>query len=57
MKKITFIGRNSEQIRHIFQNRLAHDILGGGEAKWFLKLPIKPSWYFYFGTGSGNTLW
>ena len=50
-------GRNSEQIRHIFQNRFAHDMLTGGSAKWFEVLNIPPSWYFYFGFGSGNTLW
>ena len=51
------IGRNSEQIRLIFQNKLAHDILNGGKAKWFEVLDIDPSWFFYFGTGSGGTLW
>ena len=51
------IGLNSEDIRHAFQNRLAHDGLTGGDALWFLPLDIKPSWYFYYGTGTGNTLW
>ena len=51
------IGRNSEQIRHVFQNRFAHDLLMGGESYWFKKLPISPSWYWSFGFGSGNTLW
>ena len=46
-----------KNIRHIFQNRFAHDILTEGRAYWFQKLPIDPSWYFYFGTGTGNTLW
>ena len=50
-------GRNSEQIRHVFQNRFAHDFLVGGQSKWFLPLPIAPSWFWSFGTGSGNTLW
>ena len=50
------IGRNSEQIRKVFQNRFAHDFLTGGDAKWFQVLPIPPSWFFYFGTG-GSTLW
>ena len=48
--------------RHEFQNKFAHDILMRGQKKptgpfWFKKLPIKPSWYWYFGFGSGNTLW
>ena len=51
------IGRNSEQIRHVFQNRFAHDFLMGGKSYWFQKLPIAPSWYWSFGFGSGNTLW
>jgi len=51
------VGRNSEQIRHVFQNRFAHDMLTGGDAKWFRVLDIKPRWYWYFGTGTGNTLW
>jgi hypothetical protein len=50
-------GRNSEAIRHVFQNRFAHDILMGGDSYWFLPLDIPPSWFFYFGTGNGNTLW
>ena len=50
------IGRNSEAIRCVFRNRLAHDFLSGGVPKWFEVLEHrKPSWYFYFGTG--NTLW
>jgi hypothetical protein len=51
------IGRNSEQIRKVFQNQFAHDILTGGDAKWFRVLYIKPGWYWQFGFGSGNTLW
>jgi hypothetical protein len=50
-------GRNSEAIRHAFQNRFAHDTLMKGESYWFLPLDIPPSWFFYFGFGSGNTLW
>jgi hypothetical protein len=50
-------GRNSEQIRCVFQNRFAHDMLTGGKAKWFEVLDIDPSWYFYLGFGSGDTLW
>jgi hypothetical protein len=51
------IGRNSEQIRKIFQNQFAHDMLMGGSPKWFRVLNIKPGWYWQFGFGSGNTLW
>jgi len=51
------IGRNSEKIRHEFQNKFAHDFLMKGKSYWFLPLDIEPSWFFYFGTGSGNTLW
>jgi hypothetical protein len=51
------IGRNSEQIRHVFQNKFAHDFLMGGKSKWFRVLDIKPRWHWQFGSGSGNTLW
>ncbi|MDR1897734.1 MAG: hypothetical protein LBR10_13180 [Prevotellaceae bacterium] len=51
------IGRNSEGIRKVFQNQFAHDLLTGGKSLWFEVLPIKSSWYFYFGTGTGGTLW
>ena len=44
-------------IRHAFQNRFAHDSLTHGQALWFLPLDIKPTGYFYYGTGTGNTLW
>jgi hypothetical protein len=50
-------GRNSEQIRHVFQNQFAHDFLTGGKSKWFEVLPISPSLYWSFGTGTGGTLW
>ena len=50
-------GRNSEQIRHVFQNRFAHDMLTHGTAKWFQILDIPPSWFWYFGSSNGNTLW
>jgi hypothetical protein len=51
------IGRNSEKIREVFQNRFAHDILTGGDAKWFRVLPISSSGFWSFGTGTGGTLW
>ena len=51
------IGWNSEDIRHVFQNKFAHDCLTNGRARWFLPLDIRPTGYFYYGTGTGNTLW
>ena len=52
------IGRNSEAIRVVFQNKFAHDMLSGGVPLWFRELEDrKARWYFYFGTGNGNTLW
>jgi RHS repeat-associated protein len=53
------IGRNSEQIRKVFQNRFAHDFLTGGKARWFrvMKEEFPASWYWSFGTGTGGTLW
>jgi RHS repeat-associated protein len=51
------VGRNSEEIRKVFQNQFAHDILTGGDAKWFRVLDIMPRWYWYFGFGTGNSLW
>jgi hypothetical protein len=48
------IGRNSEEIRHIFQNRFAHDFMTGGETKWFEVLSLKPRWFWQFG---GSGLW
>ena len=51
------LGYNSESIRHVFQNRFAHDYLTGGRAFWFKVLDISSTWFWYFGTGNGNTLW
>jgi RHS repeat-associated protein len=50
-------GKNSENIRHLYQNQFAHDKLMKGESPYFKVLEKKPKWYFYFGTGTGNTLW
>ena len=50
-------GKNSEQIRHTYQNRFAHDFLMKGDSPYFKVLDIKPKWYYYFGSGTGNTLW
>ena len=49
-------GRNSEAIRNAFQNELIHKNMNP-PSPLFGVLPIPPSWFFYFGTGSGNTLW
>ncbi|MFT3740241.1 MAG: polymorphic toxin type 23 domain-containing protein [Breznakibacter sp.] len=55
------IGANSEGIRHTFQNRLAHDQFWtynyGEQYPWVLKLDKNPRFYWYFGTGTGNTNW
>lgn len=47
------IGRNSENIRDFFQNRLHRWI----DDPLFKKLEVAPQWFWYFGSGSGNTLW
>lgn len=51
------IGMNSEQIRHLFQNRFAHDFLCRGDSPYFKVLNRPAQGYFYFGTETGNTLW
>jgi len=50
------IGRNSEGIRNTFQNELIHKNLNP-PSPLFQVLDIAPSWYWYFGFSSGNTLW
>ena len=50
------LGRNSESIRHVLQNKFAHDFMTGGKTKWFEVLPLRPRWYWGFGFG-GATLW
>ncbi|MDR2909922.1 MAG: hypothetical protein LBV47_00940, partial [Bacteroidales bacterium] len=50
-------GRNSENVRHVFQNRFAHDFMTGGETKWFRVLDLKPRWWWQFGYSGGGTLW
>ena len=49
------IGRNSENIRDYIQNQLIHSRMA--KPRYFKKLDIAPSWFWYFGSGSGNTLW
>ena len=51
------IGANSEQIRHLFQNRLAHDFLCKKDSPYFKVLDRPGHAYFYFGTETGSTLW
>ena len=51
------IGRNSEQIRNLFQNRFAHDFLCKGDSPYFKVLDRPAQNYFYFGSGTGNSLW
>jgi hypothetical protein len=55
--KIILGGRNSEKVRHIFQNRFAHDFMTGGETYWFNVLDLKPRWWWDFGYSGGGTLW
>ena len=52
------IGADTESIRHVFQNRFAHDLMNGGNNgssyPWILTLDKQPRLYFQFGSGSGN---
>ena len=50
-------GVNSEEVRKVFQNRLAHDLITGGNSKWYSVLGIKPRWYWQFGYNGGGTLY
>lgn len=51
------IGQNGEKIRNCFQNRFAHDFLCQGDSPYFKMLDRVGQAYFYFGTGTGNSLW
>lgn len=51
------LGVNSENIRHFFQNRFAHDFLCRGDSPYFKVLNRPTQGYFYFGTGTGSNLW
>lgn len=57
--KGTFAGWNSERIRHLGQNRFAHDFLLGGESKHFRVMPNAPYQGFYTGHRRPNfyTTW
>lgn len=50
-------GVNSEKVRNSLQNRFAHDFLCQGDSPYFKVLDRPCQSYFYFGTGTGNTLW
>ena len=55
------IGWDSEKIRHTFQNRMAHDHLWkynyGKVYPWVLDNGQDDSFFFYLGSGAGNTMW
>jgi hypothetical protein len=46
-----------QRIANPLERGFAHDFIMGGESPYFKVLDIKPRWYFYFGSGTGNTLW
>lgn len=54
-----FGGWNSESIRHIGQNRFAHDFIMRGESKHFRMMPNAPHQGFYYGMrlNNYNTTW
>lgn len=54
-----FVGWNSEGIRHIGQNRIAHDVIQKGRAKHFRMIPSAPNQGFYYGFRRSNlfTTW
>ena len=51
------VGVNAEPVRHVIQNRFAHDIMTGGHSKWFQVM--NKTWYPYFSYKTRNpyTLW
>ena len=55
------IGWDSEEIRHTLQNRLAHDWMWnynyGYMYPWVEKNDKSDSFFFYLGSGTGNTMW
>lgn len=51
------VARNSEQVRHFIQNRVAHDFLCRGDSPYFKVLDRPAQTYFYFSTSTGGTLW
>jgi Bacterial toxin 23 len=56
------IGRNSEQIRNVIQNKFAHGFLKGklmGKPTPYFEIDPsrKPKWYWGYDNGSGDTLY
>lgn len=56
------VGRDSEGIRHSFQNKLAHDGFNGGSRgsgyPWVKPFwDRSPRWFMQFGGGNGSTLY
>ncbi|MBN1462594.1 MAG: hypothetical protein JXQ69_01400 [Paludibacteraceae bacterium] len=49
------VGQNSEKFRNFVQNETLHDNVSRNPH--FLVLNREPTFYWSFGTGSGNTLW
>jgi RHS repeat-associated protein len=52
-----YYGFNSEKIRNFIQNRFAHDWLCRGDSPYFKVLDRPEQSYFYFSSGTGNSLW
>ena len=48
------IGYNSEDIRETIQNKWMHKNTGD---PYFQRVDYNSQWFFYFGTGTGNSLW
>lgn len=48
-------GRNNERIRHKWQDKFAHD--PRGIPNFSIDKTRRNEWYWYFGGGSGSTLW
>ena len=51
------LGRNSEAIRHVIQNKLAHSKLKNPPVPWFKVLDIPPANTNYYGINTGKTSW
>jgi hypothetical protein len=54
-------GRDTESIRNLFQNQIAHDGFNGGSRgsayPWVLTLIRADRWFFQFGWGNVSTLY
>jgi hypothetical protein len=51
------VGVQSEYVRHGIQNRFAHDLLLGGEPKWFGMTSNSVNPYFSYQTRNGYSVW